>query len=110
MEELAARDCNPCKGGIPPLHGEALSELGSLLGNHWQVVDEHHLEKSYRFENFRDALAFTNRVAELAESVNHHPDIELGWGRVKLTIWTHTIEGLSEADFVWAAKADRLAD
>jgi len=110
MEDLAARDCIPCKGGIPPLHGEALSEFGTLLGNHWQVVDEHHLEKSYRFENFRDALAFTNRVAELAESVNHHPDIELAWGRVKLTIWTHTIEGLSEADFVWAAKADRLAD
>ena len=110
MEDLASRDCIPCKGGVPPLVGEALREISSELGNDWQVVDEHHLEKSYRFENFRDALAFTNRVAELAESVNHHPDIELSWGRVKLTIWTHTIEGLSQADFVWAAKADRLAD
>jgi 4a-hydroxytetrahydrobiopterin dehydratase len=110
MEDLASRDCIPCKGGVPPLVGEALREISSELGNDWQVVDEHHLEKSYRFENFRDALAFTNRVAELAESVNHHPDIELAWGRVKLTIWTHTIDGLSQADFVWAAKADRLAD
>jgi 4a-hydroxytetrahydrobiopterin dehydratase len=110
MEDLASRDCIPCKGGVPSLVGEALREISSELGNDWQVVDEHHLEKSYRFENFRDALAFTNRVAELAESVNHHPDIELSWGRVKLTIWTHTIEGLSQADFVWAAKADRLAD
>ena len=110
MEDLASRDCIPCKGGVPPLVGEALREISSELGNDWQVVDAHHLEKSFRFENFRDALAFTNRVAELAESVNHHPDIELSWGRVKLTIWTHTIEGLSEADFVWAAKADRLAN
>ena len=110
MEDLASRDCIPCKGGVPPLVGEALREISSELGNDWQVVDAHHLEKSFRFESFRDALAFTNRVAELAESVNHHPDIELSWGRVKLTIWTHTIEGLSEADFVWAAKADRLAD
>jgi 4a-hydroxytetrahydrobiopterin dehydratase len=110
MEELANLDCIPCKGGIPPLTGEALAELSTRLGDDWRVVDDHHLEKSFQFKNFRDALAFTNRVGELAESVNHHPDIELAWGRVQLTIWTHKIKGLSEADFVWAAKADRLAE
>ncbi len=108
MSELAARECIPCKGGMPPLAGEELAELSAQLGNDWSVVDDHHLEKTYSFQNFRDALEFTNRVGEMAEEHNHHPDIELAWGRVKLTIWTHKIKGLSEADFVWAAKADRL--
>ena len=69
----------------------------------------HHLEKEYRFPDFRQALAFTNRIGELAEEVNHHPDIFLTWGRVRVELWTHKIDGLNEADFVWAAKADRLA-
>jgi 4a-hydroxytetrahydrobiopterin dehydratase len=76
----------------------------------WRVVDDHHLEKEWRFRNFREALAFTNRVGELAEAVGHHPDIELGWGRVKLTVYTHKIDGLHEADFVFAAKVDALGD
>ena len=63
--------------------------------------------KQYRFKNFREALAFTNRVGELAEEIGHHPDIELAWGRVALTVFTHKIGGLNEADFVFAAKADR---
>lgn len=78
------------------------------LGGDWRVVDDHHLEKEYRFKNFREALDFTNRVGELAESVGHHPDILLAWGRVKLTVWTHKIDGLFEADFVFAAKADAV--
>jgi 4a-hydroxytetrahydrobiopterin dehydratase len=77
------------------------------LGNDWKVIDEHHLEKEYRFKNFREALDFTNRVGELAESVGHHPDIFLAWGKVRLTVWTHKIGGLSESDFIFAAKADR---
>ena len=88
--------------------GEELRGLEEELGNGWGVVDGHHLEKTYRFANFVEALAFTNRVGALAEEVNHHPNIELGWGRVKLLVWTHKIDGLNEADFVWAAKADRL--
>ena len=78
------------------------------LGGGWRVVDDHHLEREYRFRNFRQALAFTNRVGELAEDVGHHPDIELAWGRVKLTVFTHKIDGLHETDFVFAAKAERL--
>jgi len=73
------------------------------------VVDEHHLEKEYRFKDFRTALDFTNRVGELAESQGHHPDIHLSWGRVRLDIWTHKINGLTESDFIFAAKADIAA-
>jgi 4a-hydroxytetrahydrobiopterin dehydratase len=71
------------------------------------VIDEHHLEKAYPFKDFREALAFTNRVGELAEEQSHHPDIHLAWGKVRLTIWTHKIDGLTESDFIFAAKADQ---
>jgi 4a-hydroxytetrahydrobiopterin dehydratase len=107
-DDLAARSCVPCRAGTPPLAGEALEALLGALGGAWQVTDGHHLEKEYRFPDFRSALAFTNRVGELAEEQDHHPDILLTWGRVRLTIWTHTIDGLSEGDFVLAARADRL--
>ena len=110
MSDLAARECVPCKGGVPPLAGAALQELLAELGGGWQVMDDHHLEKEYRFPNFVEALAFTNRVGEMAEAQSHHPDIFLAWGRVKVTIWTHKIDGLTESDFVFAAKCDRLED
>jgi 4a-hydroxytetrahydrobiopterin dehydratase len=108
MSELAKQTCTPCRGGVPPLAGAELDRLAAELGGDWKVVDGHHLEKEFRFADFAQALAFTNRVGALAEEVNHHPDIELAWGRVKLTIWTHKIDGLNEADFVWAAKVDQL--
>lgn len=108
MTDLAEKECVPCKGGVPPLNDEEASELLARLGGGWRVVDGHHLEKVYRFGNFREALAFTNRVGELAERQGHHPDIQLSWGRVVLTIWTHKINGLTESDFVLAAKADLL--
>lgn len=107
-QELASRECIPCKGGVPPLKGEELAAYNRKLGNSWKVVDGHHLEKSYEFADFRSALAFTNRVGELAESVNHHPDIYLAWGLVRITLWTHKIDGLTESDFVFAAKTDQL--
>jgi 4a-hydroxytetrahydrobiopterin dehydratase len=106
---LADRECIPCKGGVPPLEGAELEGMKDALGGEWAVVDGHHLEKTYRFENFRQALAFTNRVGELAEEQGHHPDIHLSWGKVKLEIWTHKIDGLHDSDFILAAKADRLA-
>ena len=108
MTMLAEKECVSCKGDVPPLKGEELSKLASQLKEGWHVVDEHHLEKEYKFKNFRDALAFTNKVGELAEAQGHHPDIFLAWGQVKLTVWTHNINGLTESDFVFAAKADRL--
>jgi 4a-hydroxytetrahydrobiopterin dehydratase len=106
--DLAAKECVPCKGGVPPLKGESLKKLLAAVGNGWHVVEEHHLEKQYKFEDFQQALDFTNRVGEMAELQNHHPDIYLAWGKVKVTIWTHKIDGLTESDFIFAAKTDQL--
>ena len=106
MSDLAEQQCIPCKGGIPPLKGSDLSSLLQKLNHDWQVIKEHHLEKEYRFQNFRDALSFTVRVGDLAEAQGHHPDIYLAWGKVKLTVWTHKIDGLTESDFIFAAKAE----
>jgi len=108
MRELAEKECVPCEGGVPPLKGQALAGLLEKLGNGWQLINEHHLEKGFSFKNFREALAFTNKVGEVAEANKHHPDIYLAWGRVKITLWTHKMDGLSESDFVLAAKIDRL--
>lgn len=104
---LAEKHCVPCRGGIPPLKGAELHQLeGQVKG--WQVMEEHHLLKTYTFPDFRTALNFVNRVGELAESEGHHPDIFLAWGRVDIKIWTHKVDGLTESDFVLAAKIDEL--
>src|SRR5260221_4302684 len=108
MSELAQKECISCKGDVSSLKGEQLQNLQRQLGSGWNVVNEHHLEKEYTFKNFRDALAFTNRVGELAESTNHHPDIYLAWGKVRITLWTHKINGLTESDFIMAAKIEQL--
>lgn len=110
MSNLASRQCVPCKGGVPPLHGAALLALQHQLGpegNGWKIVGEHHLEKDFRFRDFAQALAFVNRVGAIAEEQGHHPDITLAWGRACITIWTHKIDGLTESDFVLAAKCDQ---
>lgn len=106
--DLANMRCVPCQGGISPLAGGELKTLQDKLGNDWQVIDGHHLEKEYKFKNFQQALDFTNRVGEVAEAEGHHPDIYLTWGKVRLTVWTHKINGLTESDFVFAAKADQV--
>jgi 4a-hydroxytetrahydrobiopterin dehydratase len=108
MNELAEKECVPCRGSVPPLKGAELENLSRKLGNGWKVVDEHHLEREWKFKNFREALDFTNKVGELAERIQHHPDIYLAWGQVKLTLWTHKIDGLTESDFVFAAKVEAL--
>jgi 4a-hydroxytetrahydrobiopterin dehydratase len=109
MSDLATRRCEPCAAGTPALAGEELERLLAQLDG-WSLAGGaagRRLAKEYRFPDFRRALAFVNRVGEVAEEEGHHPDIELGWGRVKLTVWTHSIGGLSENDFILAAKADR---
>jgi 4a-hydroxytetrahydrobiopterin dehydratase len=107
---LAEKSCVPCKGGVPPL-GEAEQQrlLDELGPNGWQVVDGHHLEKQYKFPDFAQALAFVNRIGEIAEAEGHHPDITLGWGKAGVTTWTHSIDGLTESDFILAAKIERVA-
>ncbi len=108
MDDLSKKKCEPCAKGAEPLKGEALKPFLSGLGEGWKMVDEHRLEKEYTFKNFRLALAFVNAVGELAEQEGHHPDVFLAWGKVKLTFWTHKVGGLSESDFIMAAKSDRL--
>ena len=104
---LAGEGCVPCRGGVAPLRGDDLEELVAQLGPGWTVRQEHHLEKEFRFEDFAQALAFTNHVGAIAEAEGHHPDLLLAWGRVLVTIWTHKIDGLTRSDFVLAAKIDR---
>jgi 4a-hydroxytetrahydrobiopterin dehydratase len=106
MANLAEKQCVPCTGGIPPLTDvESAPLLAQLDG--WTVVDHHHLEKTYSLPTFAQALALVNRIGAIAEEQNHHPDIFLTWGRVGVKIWTHKINGLTESDFVFAAKCDR---
>jgi 4a-hydroxytetrahydrobiopterin dehydratase len=108
MTTLATETCVPCRGGVPPLAGEELDALARELGGGWNVVGGHHLEREFRFPDFAEALAFTNRVGAVAEAEGHHPDIYLAWGKVRITIWTHKIDGLTRSDFVLAAKIDAL--
>ncbi len=105
---LAAETCVPCRGGVPPLAGDELARLASELGGGWRVIDEHHLEKEFRFPDFAEGLSFTNAVGAIAEREGHHPDIHLAWGKVRITIWTHKVDGLTRSDFVLAAKIDAI--
>ena len=107
-EALADKKCVPCRGGVPPLKGEELKKLHASIPE-WQVVNDHHLHREFRFPDFKQALDFVNRVGSIAEQEGHHPDILLGWGKVGITLWTHTIDGLTESDFILAAKIERLA-
>lgn len=105
--DLASRKCVPCTGGTPKLWGFQLEHYAKQLPA-WKVVGEHHLERAFTFPDFVTALAFVNRVGAIAEQEGHHPDLALSWGKVAVTIWTHKIDGLSEADFVLAAKIDQV--
>ncbi len=107
--DLAAKECVPCKGGVPPLRGDALFRLHEELDAGWELVDEHHIEKEFAFKGYAPAVAFTNVVAGIAEEQNHHPDILLAWGKVKVSIWTHKIDGLTESDFYFAAKVEEAS-
>lgn len=105
---LAKKVCVPCRGGVPPLPAEQAQGLLAQLADGWRLVDGHHVERTFAFSNFVKALDFTNRVGALAEENDHHPDIHLSWGKVRVEIWTHKIDGLTESDFVLAAKIDQL--
>jgi 4a-hydroxytetrahydrobiopterin dehydratase len=108
MTELADQKCVPCRGGVSPLRPEQWEPLKAQLHEDWRVVENHHLARPFRFKDFAGALAFVNRVGEMAEEIGHHPDIHLAWGMAKVEIWTHKIDGLHDADFVFAARCDRL--
>jgi 4a-hydroxytetrahydrobiopterin dehydratase len=107
MSELASKTCVPCRGGVPALKGQDLANLKKQVPL-WQVVNDHHITREFTFPDFRKALDFVNRVGELAEEQGHHPNILLTWGRAEVTLWTHKIDGLTESDFIMAAKIDKL--
>lgn len=110
---LIGKKCVACEGGVPPLSGAALEPYlkevngpDASVGVKWEVVEEKKIRKEFTFPDFKSALAFVNKVGGIAESEGHHPDIQLGWGRVVVELWTHAIGGLSENDFILAAKID----
>ncbi len=104
---LARKECVPCKGGVSPLKGDELNRLNEQVEG-WDVIEEHHLSKTYKFPNFVKALEFVNKVGSIAEQQGHHPNIFLTWGKVSIETWTHKIDGLTESDFILAAKIDEI--
>jgi 4a-hydroxytetrahydrobiopterin dehydratase len=108
MSGLAEKTCMPCRGGVPPLNAEEIRPLQNQVKD-WAVVNNHHIQREFKFKDFKSALDFVNRVGAIAEEQGHHPDIFLAWGRVAVEIWTHKINGLTESDFILAAKIDRAA-
>jgi len=106
--KLADKTCVPCRGNVPPLKGDALNALRAELPD-WEVIEEHHLHKVFKFPDFQKALDFVNRAGAIAEEQGHHPDILVGWGKAEVTIYTHKIDGLTESDFVLAAKINRVS-
>ncbi len=104
---LADNKCIPCRGGVPPVPNDRAQALLKELGRGWALNGQGHLERLYTFPDFAQGLSFVNKVGAIAEAEGHHPDLHLAWGKVKVEIWTHKINGLTESDFYLAAKADR---
>lgn len=107
MASLASKTCVPCRGGVPSLKGEELESLHQQV-RQWSVVNEHHITRAFTFPDFKQALNFVNQVGTVAEAQGHHPDILLTWGKAEVTLWTHKIDGLTESDFIMAAKINGL--
>jgi len=106
MAELAEKTCVPCRGGVPPLTADQIRPLQAQVKD-WEVIKNHHIEREFQFPDFKTALGFVDKVGAIAEEQGHHPDIFLAWGKVRVSIWTHKIDGLTESDFILAAKIDR---
>jgi 4a-hydroxytetrahydrobiopterin dehydratase len=94
---------------VKPFDSDAIARRLGGLDDAWEVIDDHHLERSFPFRDFDGALAFANRIGEIAEDMDHHPVLIVGWGSCRVTIWTHVADGLTEKDFDFASRADRLA-
>lgn len=104
--ELSEKKCIPCHGGIPALKKEEIDRLLDKLEDKWLVNEFGHLYRIYTFHNFVDTMDFANKIAEIAEQENHHPDLIISYGKCIVEIWTHKIDGLTESDFILAAKID----
>lgn len=105
---LSDKTCVPCRGGVAPLTAAEIAPLAAQI-DHWAVAHDHHIEKVFTFPDFASALAFVNAVGAIAEAQGHHPDMTLSWGKAGVTIWTHKVNGLTESDFILAAKIDAIA-
>lgn len=105
---LTSKQCTPCEWSTPPLKGDALKKYMDELGDAWALENEKKIFRHFHFNDFKEAMNFVNRIADLAETEGHHPDISIHWNKVTLALWTHAIGGLSESDFIVAAKINRL--
>lgn len=105
---LAAKHCVPCKGGVPPMEPQEAQKLMKQLKGSWEINGLGHLYKRYKFKNFVEAMAFANKISLIAESEGHHPDLTISWGACTTEIWTHKINGLTENDFILAAKIETI--
>ncbi len=105
---LHEEKCVPCMGGVSPMNEDEIEELVSEVNINWKVIKNHHLERKWEFDDFEKALKFVNDTGEICENEGHHANYEFGWGQVKILIWTHKIDGLTNSDFILAAKIDQV--
>jgi len=109
MSELAGKHCTPCREGMAPLPEYAAARLLDELDG-WAITDGPRLTKRWKFRDFASALAFVNRIGAIADAEDHHPDIALGWGRVEVELWTHAAGGLTDNDFIVAARIETVCE
>ena len=109
MSELSKKKCVPCEGGVDPYTPEAAQKMMDELDKDWMLIDNAHLlVREFHLKDFAEALALANKIGAIAEEEEHHPELTVGWGRVSVELTTHAIDGLSENDFILAAKIDEL--
>ncbi len=106
---LAEKNCVPCRGGVSPLTSSEIAPLFRELRN-WVCNEDRRLVKSYKFDDFKSAMELANKIAIIAESEGHHPDLLVRWGELRIDLWTHKVDGLTESDFILAAKIDQLTE
>ncbi|MFI5265344.1 MAG: 4a-hydroxytetrahydrobiopterin dehydratase [Candidatus Levyibacteriota bacterium] len=106
--DLINKKCVPCEGGVPPFTREQIETYKKEVSGEWQILDGKKIERKFKFKDFKESMEFVNKVAEIAEQEQHHPDIKIFYSLVTITLWTHAIAGLSENDFIMAAKIDRI--
>ena len=106
--DFSTKTCIPCQGGVPALNEEEIGGFMSKIDSRWEVIENHHLYREWKFSDFKTALDFVNIAGNICEVENHHADFELCWGSVKVKIFTHKIDGLVESDFILAAKFDKI--
>jgi 4a-hydroxytetrahydrobiopterin dehydratase len=106
--DLSGKKCKPCEGGVPPLDQKEVTEFKGQISDDWKVLEMKKITREFFFVNYRHTMEFVNKVADLAEEEGHHPDMYVFYGRVVVELWTHSINGLSENDFIMASKIDKL--